>query len=207
MLQPAFVERIDRHLGEALERVVASHHERRLRRLGHSDALDPPPAEDLWATSAGTPHAGNSLEVLIDGSQVLPAIEEAIDGARERVRIAGWHVDPDFVLRRDRPERALRDLLGDVADRADVRVLAWAGAPLPVIKPTRRMARECRRRLAAGTKVHAALDRKERPLHCHHEKIVVVDDALAFVGGVDLTALAGDRFDEPGHPARGRLGW
>src|SRR5438105_2388384 len=111
MPQPGFVERIDRHFGEALERVMASHHERRLRRLGQSDALDPPSAEGLWATTARAPHAGNSLEVLIDGSQVLPAIEEAIDGAREHVHVAGWHVDPDFVLRRDRPERALRDLL------------------------------------------------------------------------------------------------
>jgi Phospholipase D Active site motif len=30
------------------------------------------------------------------------------------------------------------------------------------------------------------------PLHCHHEKIVIVDGELAFVGGIDLTSLAGD---------------
>jgi glucose/mannose transport system substrate-binding protein len=30
-----------------------------------------------------------------------------------------------------------------------------------------------------------ALDAKERPLHCHHEKLVVIDDGLAFVGGIE----------------------
>jgi phosphatidylserine/phosphatidylglycerophosphate/cardiolipin synthase-like enzyme len=44
-------------------------------------------------------------------------------------------------------------------------------------------------------------------LHCHHEKLVVVDEEVAFVGGVDLTDLGGDRWDTARHPARGRLGW
>ena len=44
-------------------------------------------------------------------------------------------------------------------------------------------------------------------MHCHHEKLVVIDDEIAFVGGIDLTDLGGDRYDTPEHPARGRLGW
>ena len=44
-------------------------------------------------------------------------------------------------------------------------------------------------------------------MHCHHEKLVVIDDEVAFVGGIDLTDLGGDRYDTPEHPARGRLGW
>ena len=44
-------------------------------------------------------------------------------------------------------------------------------------------------------------------MHCHHEKTIVVDDRVAFVGGIDLTSEAGDRFDTSNHPARGRLGW
>ena len=55
--------------------------------------------------------------------------------------------------------------------------------------------------------MRVALDDRERLLHCHHEKLVVVDDEVAFVGGVDLTDLGGDRWDTPQHPARGRLGW
>ena len=44
-------------------------------------------------------------------------------------------------------------------------------------------------------------------MHCHHEKLVVIDGEIAFVGGIDLTDLGGDRCDTPAHPARGRLGW
>ena len=44
-------------------------------------------------------------------------------------------------------------------------------------------------------------------MHCHHEKLVIVDDEVAFVGGIDLTSLGGDRFDSSAHPMRSRLGW
>ena len=39
-------------------------------------------------------------------------------------------------------------------------------------------------------------------MHCHHEKLVIVDDEVAFVGGIDLTSLGGDRFDTHEHPTR-----
>jgi len=35
---------------------------------------------------------------------------------------------------------------------------------------------------------------------------VVIDDEIAFVGGIDLTDLGGDRYDTPEHPGRGRMG-
>jgi hypothetical protein len=88
-----------------------------------------------------------------------------------------------------------------------VRVLLWAGAPFRAFKPARADVRADARELAHGTGVRVALDDRERLMHCHHEKLVVVDDELAFVGGIDLTDLGGDRWDTPGHPARGRLGW
>jgi phosphatidylserine/phosphatidylglycerophosphate/cardiolipin synthase-like enzyme len=44
-------------------------------------------------------------------------------------------------------------------------------------------------------------------MHCHHEKLVIVDDEVAFVGGIDLTSLGGDRYDSSDHRMRSRLGW
>jgi phosphatidylserine/phosphatidylglycerophosphate/cardiolipin synthase-like enzyme len=44
-------------------------------------------------------------------------------------------------------------------------------------------------------------------MHCHHEKLVIVDGEVAFVGGIDLTSLAGDRFDGAPHRLKGGLGW
>ena len=44
-------------------------------------------------------------------------------------------------------------------------------------------------------------------MHCHHEKTIVIDDRIAFVGGVDLTSFNGDRWDTPDHASRGAVGW
>jgi phosphatidylserine/phosphatidylglycerophosphate/cardiolipin synthase-like enzyme len=86
-------------------------------------------------------------------------------------------------------------------------VLVWAGAPLPLFEPSRREVRTMREQLVANTKIACALDRKERPMHCHHEKTIVIDDRIAFVGGIDLTAKGGDRFDSTEHIARASVGW
>ncbi|MGZ6669904.1 MAG: phospholipase D-like domain-containing protein [Solirubrobacteraceae bacterium] len=64
-----------------------------------------------------------------------------------------------------------------------------------------------REELIRGTRVQCALDSHERPMHCHHEKLVIVDGEVAFVGGIDLTSPGGDRFDTSDHLMRGRLGW
>jgi phosphatidylserine/phosphatidylglycerophosphate/cardiolipin synthase-like enzyme len=161
----------------------------------------------LWADGDPLPRPGNALEMLIDGAEALPRIAEALAGARSHVHIAGWHITPDFGLTRDRQAARLRDLLGELAERVDVRVLLWAGAPVPVFTPARAAVRGVREELMRGTRVQCALDLHERPMHCHHEKLVIVDGEVAFVGGIDLTSLGGDRFDTSEHPMRGRLGW
>jgi phosphatidylserine/phosphatidylglycerophosphate/cardiolipin synthase-like enzyme len=121
------------------------------------------------------------------------------------VHLAGWFFSPDFRLEPDGP--SLRELLAAAAERADVRLLVWAGSPLPLFHPDRGEVRDATRRLAGGTRIRVGLDARERPMHCHHEKLVIVDDRVAFVGGIDLTSLGGDRLDERHHPARGSIGW
>ncbi len=86
-------------------------------------------------------------------------------------------------------------------------MLLWAGAPVPVFKPARSAVSACATSCTRGTRVHCELDTHERPMHCHHEKLVIVDDEVAFVGGIDLTSLGGDRYRHSEHPMRGRLGW
>ncbi|MHB8471039.1 MAG: phospholipase D-like domain-containing protein [Gaiellaceae bacterium] len=180
------------------------HHRRRLRRRGHGGAADPPAGG--WAeTGAFRPQRGNRVEPLVDGAAALPRMVEAIVAARSHVHLAGWTFSPEFRMGEGGP--ALRELLADAAGRAGVRVLAWAGAPLPLFHPDRREVRTMRDELVRGTRVAVGLDAKERPLHCHHEKLVLVDDEVAFVGGIDLTQLAGDRCDHSAHPRRGGLGW
>jgi len=198
---------LDELAGNVIERAIGAHHHRRLARHGRSAQIDPPAEYSRWAATAPAPRLGCSLEPLIDGAEALPRIERAIAGARSSVHVAGWHITPEFGLSRGENSRRLRDLLGEAAERVDVRVLLWAGAPLPVFKPGRAAVRRVRDELTRGTRVRCALDSHERPMHCHHEKLVIIDGQLAFVGGIDLTSLGGDRFDTQEHPFRGRLGW
>ena len=193
---------LDRKVGDGAERLVGGHHRRRLRALGWARALDPPPG--LWAAGDPPPRPGCALEVLIDGEEALPRIADELRRAESHVHLAGWFFTPGFRLHHD---TVLRELLAELAERVDVRVLVWAGAPLPLFHPSRSEVREMREELTRGTRIECALDARERPLHCHHEKLVVVDDRVAFVGGIDLTTLGGDRRDSRGHPARGSLGW
>jgi phosphatidylserine/phosphatidylglycerophosphate/cardiolipin synthase-like enzyme len=199
-------DRLDRVLGVGVERVVRGHHHRRLRRLGWGRVLDGHDA-GTWADPDPPPRPGNRLEVLIDGAEALPAIAEAVAGARSHVHVAGWHVEGEFAVERGEEPRTVRHLLAAAAERVPVRAIAWGGAPVPVFHPTRREVRRGRDALVHGTHIRCRLDERERPMHCHHEKLVIVDDEVAFVGGIDLTGLSGDRFDECGHPERGKLGW
>ena len=202
-----FVERVDGWTGNGVEVAIGRHHRRRLRRVGRLDQLEPPSGGSLWAAGSPAPRSGGELEVLVDGGQALPRIAEAMLAARSHVHIAGWYLTPDFGLTRDVQASRLRDLLGDLAERVEVRVLLWAGAPVRVFTPARAAVRRAREELIRGTRVQCALDSRERPMHCHHEKLVIVDGEVAFVGGIDLTSLGGDRFDTSEHPMRGRLGW
>ncbi|HEX6700861.1 MAG TPA: phospholipase D family protein [Gaiellaceae bacterium] len=193
--------RFDTAIGDGAERLVRAHHRRRLRSLGWEHALDPAPGG--WPAGDPPPRPGCALEVLIDGEEALPRIAEELPRAESHVHIAGWYFTPRFRL----GDAVLRELLAELAERVDVRVLVWAGAPLPLFHPSRAEVRDMREELTRGTRIQCALDDRERPLHCHHEKLVVVDDRVAFVGGIDLTDFGGDRADTHDHPARGRLGW
>jgi phosphatidylserine/phosphatidylglycerophosphate/cardiolipin synthase-like enzyme len=194
----------DAHVGDVIERITTQHHRRRMTRLGWNRALRGDGGG--WAASPPA-RDGNRLEVHIDGTSALPAIVAAVRGARSYVHVAGWTVGPDFVVERDPAIVTVRDLLADAATRVDVRVLVWAGAPVPVMQPSRARARELMDRLTRGTRIQGALDPRNRPMHCHHEKLVIIDGTQAFVGGIDLTDLAGDRFDGPPHGCRSTLGW
>ena len=191
----------ERWIGTEVSRQICNHHHRRLRRLGWERALDPPPGG--WAETSYPPRGGNSVEVLIDGAEALPALAEEMRGARSHVHLAGWYFTPSFGLVRDGSPVVLRHLLAGLAERVDVRVLAWAGAPLPLFRPTRGEVRTMRDQLIAGSRIQVGLDARERPLHCHHEKLVIIDDRVAFVGGIDLTSEDGDRLRRP-PPSRAR---
>ena len=196
---------LDRAVGNAVEDIQSRHHARRLARVGWTRALAGQGGG--WAEGAAAIRDGNAVEVFIDGSAALPAIAAAVRAARRSVYIAGWAISPEFAIERGQRVVTLRELLAEAAENVDVRVLTWTGAPLGLFHPTRREARTALDALLSGTRIRGALDGHNRPMHCHHEKLVIIDGVLAFVGGIDLTAMAGDRYDGSPHGTRAALGW
>src|SRR3954469_13664348 len=200
------VTHADAAVGNAIEAAVTVKHRRRLRRLGWERAFEPPD-DGLWAAGDPPPREGCSLEVLVDGANAMPKIAEAMQGARDFVHVTGWHLAPHFELVRGEPPIIVGALLAELAERIDVRVLVWAGAPVPAFHPTRAEVRDAVRTLTRSTRIRCEPDPREHPFHCHHEKTICIDGELAFVGGIDLTDDGGDRFDASDHAARRRLAW
>ncbi len=198
--------RADALVGDGVEAAVRYKHRRRLSRLGWGAVYDPR-SPGVFATGDPPPREGCELEVLIDGANAMPMIAAALERATSFVHITGWHVAPAFALVRDHPHGQIGVLLAELAKRVDVRVLVWSGAPVPAFHPTRKEVTATLENLRRGTRIQAHGDPREHPFHCHHEKTVVIDGELAFVGGIDMTNDAGDRFDTQQHLARRELGW
>ena len=200
-----FLVSLGHRVGGTIDSMVSDRHRRRLRRLGWAHALDATSREFVGGTSPARP--GNLLEVLIDGSEALPRMASDIAAATSHVHMTGWYLSPELALSREEEPLVVRVLLAELAERIDVRVLLWKGSPVPVFRPSRADVREMKHTLARHTKIKTAVDSCCGLSHCHHEKTIVIDDRVAYVGGIDLTLDGGDPFDTPNHRARGGIGW
>ncbi len=187
-----------------VDELVISHHHRRLRRAGWEGALDA--SGFAFSAQAAAPAGGNAVELLVDGAQMLPIVARELAAATSHVHLAGWHFTPDLDLTREETPVFLNSLLAELAERVDVRVLAWGGAPFRLFRPSRADVRKMVAQLTGETSISCVVE-SARFAHCHHEKVIVVDDRVAFVGGIDLTTDGGDPFDSILHEARGEIGW
>jgi phospholipase D1/2 len=138
---------------------------------------------------------------LIDADAYFTAFRHAVTRARESVFMLGWDIDSRVQLNPGTadPPLTLLPFLNDVlVRRPTLRVfaLAWDFSVLYTLEreplPTYRFAWSAHPRLAFR------LDDAHPFGGAHHQKIVVVDDALAFAGGLDLTIR---RWDTPAHLA------
>lgn len=139
------------------------------------------------------------VAVLIDGDAYFRALHEAFRAARRRIMVLGWDFDGRMRLDPQNPDTELRYLLpGLVQARPDleVRVLVWDVAPL--FGPSRTIAPLVDRDWQDHPRIHVRYDARHPPGASHHAKIVCIDDALAFAGGIDLTV---NRWDTREHLA------
>jgi phosphatidylserine/phosphatidylglycerophosphate/cardiolipin synthase-like enzyme len=212
----------EQHLGGRIGPVVAPLLHRRHQRALHDGAVDEEQArhardswwghDPRWFPGGTPPRQRNRITPLIDGEAYFSRLYKALTGARHYVYIAGWCLTPHIPLLRGTQEDLIRtrlvDVLAQTAERIPVRVLLWGGAPA-IIQPTRSAVRETQRILREGIRGNlvCALDETAQMTHCHHQKAIVVDGHMAFVGGMDLTTFAGDRWDCDGHDLRAGVNW
>lgn len=134
---------------------------------------------------------------LIDTASYYTAFAQAARRARHSILIAGWDIDSRVSLLRDGRRRAFPSRLGEfldwlVSDNPDLHayVLVWDYAMIYALErellPIFKLGWGTHRRL----KFH--LDGSHPMGASHHQKIVVIDDSLAFVGGIDLTKCRWD---------------
>ena len=199
--------RLDSLIGDGVEAAVKAKHRRRLRRLGWDRRLEPRRRCGRRATRRRA--TGCELEVLIDGARRCPRWPARCAARKRYVHITGWHLAPHFELvrasTRERRSGALLAELAETGRRAGAGLGRARPCP-PFTRPARRSPRRVEN-LVRGTRIRCETDPREHPFHCHHEKTIVIDGEVAFVGGIDLTDDAGDRFDSQAHDARRRLGW
>lgn len=167
----------------------------------HSHPADDPsgllqPGRNCWCIE----HA-HRFAMLVDADAYFRAVRQAIRNARHSVFILSWDIDSRMLLVPGGANDGFPDPLGDflhavVAARPGLRayVLNWDFAMLYALErewlPVYKLDWRTHRRLAFR------MDAKHPIGGSHHQKVVVIDDQVAFVGGLDLTR---SRWDTPAH--------
>lgn len=155
------------------------------------------PGETCWRVAQA-----DRVAFLIDNEAYFTALYEAFQKARRSILILGWGFDPRTRLAPDGhegpndPDEVGHVLLKLAAERPelDIRVLIWKSA-LPIAASQQFFPHKARKWFR-GTGVRFELDDQVPFGACHHQKVVVIDDRLAFCGGGDISV---DRWDTPGH--------
>lgn len=168
--------------------------------------------DQRWFPADAPPRRHNRVTPLVDGERYFGALCAAIRQARHYVYVAGWCLTPFMPLERQSRQQLVENqvvaVLAEAAQRVPVRVLLWSGARALFQPDTLSMLdvlADMQRR-GKGDLV-CRLDYTAITSHCHHQKAVVIDGQVAFVGGLDLTTLMGDRWDTSHHPLREGPNW
>ncbi|WP_240623384.1 phospholipase D-like domain-containing protein [Brevundimonas lutea] len=154
------------------------------------------PADRVWRKARA-----NRFTPLMENAAYFEALEAALARARRSVIVLGWQFDPRTRLD---PHSRIGDRQAEIGHRLrwmikenpelDVRLLIWR-SPLLIAASQgffpQRAQRWFKKRIA-----EFRLDTPGPLGACHHQKVVVIDDKLAFVGGGDISV---DRWDSEEH--------
>ena len=153
------------------------------------------PGRNCWRIA----RAGRA-SLIVDAADYFHLARSAMLRAKQQILLIGWDFDTRICLDYDADDDAPTELgqflswLPRHRPGVQIHILKW---DLGAIKLLGRGTTALRLvRWAASKQIHFKLDGAHAAGASHHHKIAVIDDALAFCGGIDMTA---DRWDTREH--------
>jgi phosphatidylserine/phosphatidylglycerophosphate/cardiolipin synthase-like enzyme/uncharacterized membrane protein YdjX (TVP38/TMEM64 family) len=166
------------------------------------------PGRNCWRTARA-----DRLGVVVDAEAYFRALAEVLPQARHSILMVGWEFDsrtrllrgtesrPDGLPPDGLPPDGLPNEIGALLDRLahrrrglDIRVLIWDSAMLYAIN--REFGAFIKMDWLTHSRLRFRLDDGHPIGASHHQKIVVIDDRLAFIGGLDISS---QRWDSRAH--------
>ncbi|MFD1746755.1 phospholipase D-like domain-containing protein [Rhizobium helianthi] len=150
------------------------------------------PGRNAWRSSRC-----DRAAFLVDGADYYRRLEQVLLKARKSIFIVGWDFNPNIRLRPEIPgSPTLGQILRQRVDTQNdlkVYILVWGMGPIYSGKSLKLFKK-------SGWNDHSRITMEfdfRHPVRAsHHQKMVCVDDAVAFLGGIDLTAR---RWDDRRH--------
>lgn len=152
------------------------------------------PGRNCWQIAAT-----GRFALIVDAADYFVAARAAMLKAQHSILLIGWDFDARIDLRGgsdDGPEK-LGDFILWLADRTpslEIRLLRWDIGALKSLLRGRTMLWILRWK--RHPRITLRLDSAHPMASSHHQKIVVIDDSMAFCGGIDMT---GNRWDTRQH--------
>ncbi len=165
-----------------------------MREMSNHDLLRP--GQTCWRTARA-----DRMAVVVDAADYFRAARDAMLRARRRIMLIGWDFDARIELTpgeaaEGAPPRLADFILWLVRQRPELEVfiLRWdLGAIRTLFRGTTFFTLL---RWKAHPRITARLDGAHPVGGSQHQKILVLDDAIAFCGGIDMT---GERWDTRDH--------
>jgi phosphatidylserine/phosphatidylglycerophosphate/cardiolipin synthase-like enzyme len=140
------------------------------------------------------------LSVIVDAQDYFRHARAAMMQARRRISLVGWDFDTRIGLHETETDPAPTELghfvlwLVEQCPDLEIFILQWDFGILNTVKRGTTLLRLVQ--WARHPRIHVKFDSAHPLGASHHQKIMLVDDTLAFVGGIDMT---GDRWDTREH--------
>jgi phosphatidylserine/phosphatidylglycerophosphate/cardiolipin synthase-like enzyme len=138
--------------------------------------------------------------LIVDAADYFRLARQAMLKARSQILLIGWDFDTRIDLDTDEADEAPTELgafitwLPKKTPGLQVHILKWDVGAIKLLGRGTTIFRLAR--WAASDNIHFKLDGVHPVGASHHHKIVVIDDRLAFCGGIDMAA---DRWDTREH--------